>query len=103
MSSLKLIAFFLQFSSSKAALKAVDRQTIKSSEEDSDSDESNEKEISEFDHVCIKCSHVVAKHAHEFWVEDGYQEYRMECLLCGLGQDSSSVNPKDPKKLLNNF
>ena len=94
--------FFLQFSSSKAALKVVDRQTIKSSE-DSDSDESNEKEISEFDHVCNKCSHVVAKHAHEFWVEDGYQEYRMECLLCGLGQDSISVNPKDPKKLLNNF
>jgi len=88
--------------SSTAVLKVVGKQTIKNSNEDSDEDESDDKETIRFEHVCMQCSHV-AKHVHEFWVEDGYQEYRMECLLCGQGQDSSSIMPKDPKKMSNNF
>ena len=28
-----------------------------------------------------------------------YQEYRMECLICGLGEDSISILPKDPRKV----
>ena len=48
---------------------------------------------------CAKCGHSIAKHIHEFWIEDGYQEYRMECMLCGLGEDSVSVLPKDPRKV----
>ena len=74
------------------------RQTIKNGEEEPNEDDPDEKEIIRFEHVCMLCNHVVAKHLHEFWVEDGYQEYRMECLLCGLGQDSISVMPRDPRK-----
>lgn len=57
------------------------------------------KEITTFDHTCIKCGHIIANHTHEFWIEDGYQEYRMECLICGLGEDSISILPKDPRKV----
>ena len=56
------------------------------------------KEITTFDHKCKKCKHNISKHTHEFWIEDGYQEYRMECLICGLGEDSISILPKDPRK-----
>ena len=49
--------------------------------------------------TCATCDHCVAKHTHEFWIEDGYQEFRMECLICGLGEDSVSVLPRDPKKV----
>ncbi len=51
--------------------------------------------------VCSKCSHVIGKHTHEFWIEEGYQEYRMECRLCGLGEDSACVLPRDPRKVSN--
>ena len=74
------------------------RQTIKINEDELNEDDPKDKEVIQFEHVCILCNHVVAKHLHEFWVEDGYQEYRMECLLCGLGQDSISVMPRDPRK-----
>jgi len=57
------------------------------------------KEITAFDHTCTKCGHIIANHTHEFWIEDGYQEYRMECLICGLGEDSISILPKDPRKV----
>jgi hypothetical protein len=35
---------------------------------------------------------------YEFWLEDGRQEYRMDCLLCGFAEDSLSVMPYDPRK-----
>ena len=35
---------------------------------------------------------------YKFWLEEGRQEYRMECLLCGIGEDSASVMPHDPRK-----
>jgi len=57
------------------------------------------KEITSFDHTCTKCGHIIANHTHEFWIEGGYQEYRMECLICGLGEDSISILPKDPRKV----
>jgi len=49
--------------------------------------------------TCTKCFHVIAKHTHEFWIEDGYQEYRMDCLICGIGEDSISILPRDPRKV----
>ena len=52
-----------------------------------------------FPDVCSSCSHVIGEHRYEFWVEGGYQEYRMDCMLCGLGEDSVSVMPTDPKKI----
>ena len=86
--------------SSTVVLRDVGKQTI-CSESDSE-DECHEKEIVKFEHACILCNHVVAKHLYEFWIEDGYQEYRMECLLCGQAQDSISLMPKDPRKMAAN-
>jgi len=64
-----------------------------------DEEDDVSKEIISFNHSCAKCGHIIAKHIHEFWIEDGYQEYRMECMLCGIGEDSVSVLPKDPRKV----
>lgn len=47
---------------------------------------------------CSSCNHVVATHKSHFWIEGGYQEYRMDCGLCGVGEDSISIAPKDPRK-----
>ena len=82
-----------------SVLKVIDKQILEGNNSDSDENDSEEKEIISFSHACIQCNHVVAKHMHEFWIEEGYQEYRMECLLCGTGQDSISVMPKDPRKV----
>lgn len=82
-----------------SVLKVIDKQMLEGNNSDSDENDSEEKEIISFSHACIQCNHVVAKHMHEFWIEEGYQEYRMECLLCGTGQDSISVMPKDPRKV----
>ena len=43
---------------------------------------------------------MIAVHRHTFVVEDGYQEYVMECSLCGHGQDSHCVLPDDPRHSL---
>jgi len=67
--------------------------------EEIDEDEDITKEITTFEHTCTKCFHVIAKHTHEFWIEDGYQEYRMDCLICGIGEDSISILPRDPRKV----
>ena len=80
-------------------------------------DEDEEVEVVEdiqYSHVCGSCDHSVALHKvrslmsdmtmfifnpqYKFWVEEGRQEYRMECLLCGFGEDSASVMPHDPRK-----
>ena len=66
-------------------------------------DEDITKEIVRFDHSCAQCGHVCATHLHEFWIESGYQEYRMECSLCGQGENSIFVLPKDPKKISASF
>lgn len=84
---------------STQVLREIGKQTVKSNDEESNEDEPEDKEMIRFEHACMLCNHVVAKHMHEFWVEDGYQEYRMECLLCGLGQDTISVMPRDPRKV----
>ncbi|TRY78055.1 hypothetical protein TCAL_06486 [Tigriopus californicus] len=44
-------------------------------------------------HLC-RCGHVIGEHTSEFWVESGHQEYRMDCHLCGFGEDSISIVPK---------
>jgi rRNA maturation protein Nop10 len=75
------------------SLKAKAKAVVK------EEDDGLTKELLTFEHTCVACGHVVSKHCHEFWLEDGYQEYRMECSLCGLGEDSVSILPKDPKKV----
>ena len=86
-------------SSATLPLREFGKQVIEINEEESNEDDPLNKEMTRFEHVCRLCNHLVAKHTHEFWVEDGYQEYRMECPLCGLGQDTISVMPKDPRKV----
>eukprot|EP00090_Calanus_glacialis_P036556 TRINITY_DN6247_c0_g1_i1.p1 TRINITY_DN6247_c0_g1~~TRINITY_DN6247_c0_g1_i1.p1 ORF type:complete len:123 (-),score=49.56 TRINITY_DN6247_c0_g1_i1:54-422(-) len=68
-------------------------------EEDiSDDDTEEETETVTYNHVCADCNHVVSRHKYKFWLEDGRQEYRMDCLLCGFAEDSISVMPTDPRK-----
>jgi len=56
-------------------------------------------EITSYQHVCGACQHAVSSHSHRFWVDGDYQEYEMECLLCGTAEDSISVLPDDPRKM----
>lgn len=49
--------------------------------------------------ICSTCQHKISSHNHKFWVEGDYQEYEMECLLCGTGEDSISILPIDPRKM----
>ena len=88
-----------------------------SDSEDSDTEcLENEGELVSYNHVCTECRHLVSAHKviltsvcwivnkhqlwfqYKFWVEEGRQEYRMNCLLCGVGEDSVSVMPHDPRK-----
>jgi hypothetical protein len=55
-------------------------------------------EVVSYQHICTSCSHVVCAHKYEFWLEEGRQEYRMDCLLCGFAEDSVSCLPTDPRK-----
>ncbi|XP_046847438.1 protein Churchill-like [Xenia sp. Carnegie-2017] len=55
-------------------------------------------EIIEYQHVCEKCGHIIASHEYTFQVNGNYQEYEMNCKLCGFGQDRVCVFPHDPEK-----
>merc|ERR1712020_365258 len=55
-----------------------------------DEEDDVSKEIISFNHSCAKCGHSIAKHS---------QEFCMECMLCGIGEDSVSILPKDPRKV----
>ena len=70
-------------------------------DEDEIDDWEEEREAAEmvtYRHLCVNCGHVVSMHKYEFWVEEGRQEYRMDCLLCGFAEDSVSCMPNDPRK-----
>eukprot|EP00092_Neocalanus_flemingeri_P062562 GFUD01075498.1.p1 GENE.GFUD01075498.1~~GFUD01075498.1.p1 ORF type:complete len:123 (-),score=38.49 GFUD01075498.1:93-461(-) len=67
-------------------------------EDSSDEDTEEEKETVTYNHVCGDCNHIVCRHKYKFWLEDGRQEYRMDCLLCGFAEDSISIMPTDPRK-----
>eukprot|EP00092_Neocalanus_flemingeri_P039890 GFUD01043446.1.p1 GENE.GFUD01043446.1~~GFUD01043446.1.p1 ORF type:complete len:164 (-),score=41.65 GFUD01043446.1:76-501(-) len=86
-------------------------------EDSSDEDTEEEKETVTYNHVCGACNHIVCRHKveekllksetitnyscnvqYKFWLEDGRQEYRMDCLLCGFAEDSISIMPTDPRK-----
>nr|CAH0111089.1 unnamed protein product [Daphnia galeata] len=55
-------------------------------------------EVTVFEHVCNTCQHVISVHNYKFWVEGDYQEYEMDCALCGTAEDSISILPDDPRK-----
>ena len=50
-------------------------------------DDSGDENI-QYEHVCSQCGHVVAHHMYSFTVVEGDQEYEMNCLLCGTGEDT---------------
>ncbi|ELT95755.1 hypothetical protein CAPTEDRAFT_113391 [Capitella teleta] len=51
-----------------------------------------------YQHVCQNCDHIIAEHEYKFEVEAGFQHYEMNCMLCGFGDDSRSVLPRDPRQ-----
>jgi len=55
-------------------------------------------DLVEFKHVCPDCNHCIAEHSHTFWIEGSYQEYRMDCLLCGIGEDSCPIDSNTRRK-----
>uniref|UniRef100_T1JJU4 Protein Churchill n=1 Tax=Strigamia maritima TaxID=126957 RepID=T1JJU4_STRMM len=55
------------------------------------------EELITFQHKCSNCDHLIANHEYSFKVNGGYQEYEMECLLCGRAEDSISIMPDDPR------
>ena len=103
-----------QCGSSELVTRPVDNTDTES--RDSWDTEEEDVEIVEdiqYSHVCGACGHIIAIHKvssdhhhddvtimlqYKFWLEEGRQEYRMECLLCGIGEDSTSVMPHDPRK-----
>lgn len=48
---------------------------------------------------CGTCHHKICEHNYHFEISDGYQNYEMTCLLCGRGNDESSIAPVDPRKM----
>lgn len=55
-------------------------------------------EVIMYEHVCGTCQHVISIHNYKFWIEGDYQEYEMDCALCGIAEDSISILPDDPRK-----
>lgn len=61
-------------------------------------EEENDESVS-YDHHCSHCDHKIASHSFTFAVSNGYQEYSMDCMLCGFGEDRQSCLPEDPEKM----
>ena len=79
----------------------LQEQECHKQDEDEDDDWEEEREAAEmvtYRHLCVNCGHIVSMHKYQFWVEEGRQEYRMDCLLCGFAEDSVSCMPNDPRK-----
>jgi hypothetical protein len=58
-----------------------------------------------FEHVCVNCEHLIARHVYRFNVTKASsdvnswtQSYEMECDLCGFGERENSVGVSDPKR-----
>ncbi|XP_062504196.1 protein Churchill-like [Corticium candelabrum] len=51
-----------------------------------------------YKHVCQTCDHVIARHEYTFSVDDEFQEYTMNCVLCGYGEATVSILPDDPRQ-----
>ena len=94
-------------------IQNVNIETHDDSDDSSDDEDCEVIENIRYNHTCV-CSHLIAKHKvklrscwqtctmelfqYKFWIEDGRQEYRMDCMLCGIAEDSSSILPHDPRK-----
>lgn len=60
-------------------------------------EDDDDEEIITYQHICSTCGHVIANHEYTFRVEDEYQVYEMDCVLCGRADDSRSIMPCDPR------
>ena len=46
--------------------------------------------------TCQECQHVICEHLWEFEiVDDKYQQYSMDCKLCGHAEDTKTIDPDD--------
>lgn len=72
-------------------IKIIDREVTRN-------DDETEEEVT-FTHVCSLCEHVIATHEYSFSVDDQDQQYSMNCMLCGFGEDTCSFMPDDPRKV----
>ncbi|XP_064390560.1 protein Churchill-like isoform X2 [Halichondria panicea] len=61
-------------------------------------EEENGDEVITFTHVCTECEHEIAAHTYQFSIEEEFQEYSMECNLCGHGEATVSILPNDPRE-----
>jgi len=50
-----------------------------------------------FKHICPECNHVICDHLYEFSLGEEFQEYSMDCSLCGFGAATRSIDPVDPR------
>eukprot|EP00002_Diphylleia_rotans_P038941 TRINITY_DN891_c0_g1_i4.p1 TRINITY_DN891_c0_g1~~TRINITY_DN891_c0_g1_i4.p1 ORF type:complete len:136 (+),score=20.50 TRINITY_DN891_c0_g1_i4:44-451(+) len=81
----------------KQSQSQADADSDSWSDSDADSISDNE-ELTVYTHLCTHCEHVIAVHKHGFKIKRNYQEYWMDCLLCGHASDSRSIAPYDPRK-----
>jgi len=51
-------------------------------------------------HICPSCDHEICVHTYSFKIKGRYQLYKMECDLCGEGEDESLIEPKTTEELL---
>jgi len=74
------------------------RGRVRNVEKKSTEDEKGNETI-EFDHVCEWCGHVIAHHHYELTIDEKrrMQVYSMECMLCGTAEDTRSIDPVDPR------
>lgn len=61
------------------------------------------EEITELIHKCNICYHEIGKHYYKFSVDEKYQNYTMECILCGVGEYSTTILPYDSSKNVSSF
>eukprot|EP01112_Ceratiomyxa_fruticulosa_P011616 TRINITY_DN3164_c0_g1_i5.p1 TRINITY_DN3164_c0_g1~~TRINITY_DN3164_c0_g1_i5.p1 ORF type:complete len:112 (+),score=26.05 TRINITY_DN3164_c0_g1_i5:148-483(+) len=77
--------------------KVCNEKQVKTTSLTREEDESGKEEVT-FIHVCSKCSHEVSKHSYSFEIDGEFQEESMDCLLCGYGERSTSIDPYDPRE-----
>ncbi|XP_003386737.2 PREDICTED: protein Churchill-like [Amphimedon queenslandica] len=61
-------------------------------------EEENGDETVTYNHTCNECGHLIASHEYTFTLDEEFQEYSMNCALCGYGSDTVSILPDDPRE-----
>ncbi|CAD5122956.1 DgyrCDS11348 [Dimorphilus gyrociliatus] len=82
----------------RSVLEEDGEETIKFTREYILTKKAHRKAKRKFLDQCPNCLHIIAEHTHVFWVDqdeygDECQFYEMDCILCGVNNDSRSVLP----------